>query len=280
MRTGALVVSGAALTFATGTALASQQHIHADAGGRAAFVADCGSGYTRLYRFRMRGSVPAIDEKLRLGKLATALADESGRSSYVKELAALVAKSEASTVQQPSWWPLGGGGDASPALPIILGATGGVREAIDTGKVTAKDVAAFRAALLEEFGPDRRVAFRLLPGEEEAALELSAARFVAGAVIPRLNPGLADPESAAQVGVFSAGGMSAQVAHGQVRRPHAARALLVLPVPAAVRGRGGGARVRVRVPHARARRRGQGSTRERHAQLQRLLSRPFSTRFG
>ena len=61
-------------------------------------------------------------------------------------------------------------------VPVIVGATGGVRNALDEGDVCEEDLDAFQRLLDATFGGGRRATFRLLAGEEEAACELAAVR--------------------------------------------------------------------------------------------------------
>ena len=77
--------------------------------------------------------------------------------------------------------------------PVFLGATAGLRHALEVGEVTAAEVSAFRAAL-----PDGCELHALSP-EEEAIYELRATRTLSG-----------EP-----CGMLSMGGRSMQIGHGE-----------------------------------------------------------------
>jgi hypothetical protein len=82
-------------------------------------------------------------------------------------------------------------------VPVIVGATAGVRDAIESGQIDEQGVARFRRVLAEH-----NVDFRVLSGADEARLEMKGAKFCFREAFPAAT---------GDVGVISAGGMSAQV---------------------------------------------------------------------
>ena len=87
--------------------------------------------------------------------------------------------------------------------PIVIGATAGVRQALEKGIITEAKVAMFRKALNAQFG--NRAVLRILTGQEEGEAEIAGARHVYKA----LTTGhIHDID---QASMLSAGGASGQV---------------------------------------------------------------------
>ena len=61
---------------------------------------------------------------------------------------------------------------------MVIGATGGLRTALESGAVAAATVAAFEAALAAKLGAIAH--FQILSGDDEASAELHAARYIGG----------------------------------------------------------------------------------------------------
>ena len=121
---------------------------------------------------------------------------------------------------------------------LYVGATGGVREAVETGQITPEQVVAFRSALVRAFGggvATHRVQFEVLSGEQEATWELEAAQIIWGgssnSCFPSPSSAAADseanqksesesdaagtstptPATTTTIGLFSGGGQSVQL---------------------------------------------------------------------
>lgn len=97
---------------------------------------------------------------------------------------------------------------------VVVGATGGLRKALDAGEVTPGGVDAFRVTLGRCFGKGRAQLVEL-SGEQEALLELLAVRYLATHCLPELRPsfgsGAPRPIHGDEVGCLSCGGMSSQL---------------------------------------------------------------------
>lgn len=105
---------------------------------------------------------------------------------------------------------------------LYVGATGGVRAAFESGKINEATVEAFRLALLTAFQEVPVVRFEVLPGKQEAALELSAAQIIWGAKSAAIFPSsqsqplkslssASAPAASRPIGLFSGGGQSMQL---------------------------------------------------------------------
>jgi len=86
-----------------------------------------------------------------------------------------------------------------------VGATGGLREAVESARVIQRDIEGFSGSVRERLGD--RATFQILTGEEEAYAELIATRFVA-----KRKLGLG--EGNAPVNFLSCGGMTSQIGYG------------------------------------------------------------------
>lgn len=146
-------------------------------------VIDCGSGGTRVWRQNHGGS-PAAQERIpwpgggRAPVLAQACGHAEGRAALVAALRSLVAEnSSAPASQEPV---------------VLLGATAGVRHALETGEIMQADLDALTEAL-----PLGCKLWVLTPAEE-AHYELCATRALSG-------------ESS---GMLSMGGRSMQIGSG------------------------------------------------------------------
>uniref|UniRef100_A0A7S2J9L0 Uncharacterized protein n=2 Tax=Haptolina brevifila TaxID=156173 RepID=A0A7S2J9L0_9EUKA len=90
---------------------------------------------------------------------------------------------------------------------VILGATGGVRELFESGRIDRSSIDRFIAALRDKVGPN--VEFSVLSGDMEAQCELLATRFIFGRLL----------SSHGQINLLSGGGVSCQFALGQPASP-------------------------------------------------------------
>lgn len=123
-----------------------------------ACIVDCGSCASRGETFSVRDDgliyseskfrLPALDEMLR----SASASEASEEATIVQEwIDALVAEVDDATSD------------------VVIGATGGLREALDEGAVSDRTVASFRGALEAAFGP--RAHFQVLSGSDEASAE-------------------------------------------------------------------------------------------------------------
>ena len=94
---------------------------------------------------------------------------------------------------------------------LIIGATGGMREALATGTVSRAAIGAVQQRLEASFGSTiGRVRFTCLSGEQEATWELRAAQELWGGQAERMF-GAAPKASARELGLLSGGGQSMQL---------------------------------------------------------------------
>jgi 1D-myo-inositol-triphosphate 3-kinase len=87
---------------------------------------------------------------------------------------------------------------------LILAATGGLRDALHSGKVTPTMVDEFNKALFSHKAFTGKAKFRILSGEDEALFEHKAVKYMAKQVMPTL---------AHPVGLISGGGTSSQMVY-------------------------------------------------------------------
>ena len=85
--------------------------------------------------------------------------------------------------------------------PVVLGCTAGLRDAIQTGKVSKEQLKAFEGMLHERF--PNLASFRILEGEQEGRLELEAAKYC----LQKATSAGEDIDMS-QVGLLSSGGAS------------------------------------------------------------------------
>lgn len=187
-----------------------------------ALIVDAGSGFSRSYTFRTKVSdgLPTMVKQARLpGANLVQVIKEGKGEEFVEQLEQLRAEEEADrdSIIEPEnkggWFGWLSGETAAPTssvngirdkdkkrVPVIVGATAGVRKALESEEITQESVTAFTRGL-----EARGMQFQLLTGQREAELELQAARFCFGHLMPQI---------AARIGIFSGGGMSAQVVSG------------------------------------------------------------------
>jgi len=148
-------------------------------------VVDCGSGSTRAICFTEDAELPGVasspvvsreKSSWRGDALAFALQDEVRMQGLVGLLA-----------------------EQLPEGPVLVGATAGVRHALDQGAVAPPQLESFACRLKACLGS--RASFTVLSGEEEARAEWEAVRHELGAVAARKCAGM-----------LSGGGMSCQLA--------------------------------------------------------------------
>lgn len=194
-------------------------------------VLDAGSGHTSVLWYSLEPDGAAFKvRQLRRANLKTAFAGgssyritdafEDQRDECLADAAAQLADSLRAEIEEGS-----AAGIPHPVLTIV-GATGGLRNQLDSGKVDAKSVTRFESLLvshLEASGKRMATRFFVITGEQEAAWELAAAHIMYGPLQAHMFP-VAPPESraavgagtisfrgAARFGLFSGGGSSMQI---------------------------------------------------------------------
>lgn len=167
---------------------------------RPIYVIDCGSGSSRLskYSYHKDGY---IHEDLYIPSgiiptLALSISNEN-QHNFVHKLQTALQELEASV-------------DMS-GIVLIVGATGGLRKALDEGTVTNEQVKYFKKCLHETFP---KAEFLQYTGPEEAQLELAAVRYIALHALPGAIPVFTGGRiSGGKIGTLSCGGSSSQVAY-------------------------------------------------------------------
>lgn len=152
-------------------------------------VVDCGSGSTRAIHFSDLCSAEECGPILmsrcksewRGDALASALQDEAKTEALLELLAEKI-----------------------PEGPVLVGATAGVRYALEMGLVEQPQLENFGARLRGGLGS--RARFAVLSGQDEARAEWEATRYELS-----IRDGLVDPVPASCMGMLSGGGMSCQL---------------------------------------------------------------------
>ena len=110
----------------------------------------------------------------------------------------------------------GAGATSAPPTLLIVGATGGLRSAIDEGKLGQRQVKIIRAAFVAAFQNVhslKLVKFEVVTGQQEAAWEHKAAQSIWGRERSSIFPSAATAAASAAIDInlFSGGGKSMQV---------------------------------------------------------------------
>ena len=105
------------------------------------------------------------------------------------------------------------GADA-PCCSLYIGATGGMREKLAQGQIGEGEVEAIRAGFERSFADRMRVVkFEVITGKQEAAWEYEAAQAIwGGDLAPKMFPAACAGGAAPEIGMFSGGGKSMQLA--------------------------------------------------------------------
>jgi hypothetical protein len=178
-----------------------------------AFV-DAGSGHTGIicYSYEPSGNSTTLNGLRQIAKDSIKAAN-GGNLPLTEVMAKGTPESFAEFIDQlraildsyrESWQP----------TLLYVGATGGVREAVETGKVSSADVASFRAALEAAFcATIRTVKLVVLDGVQEALYETDAAQVIWGLHSATMFPLCHNhgDNSAVSIGLFSGGGQSVQL---------------------------------------------------------------------
>ena len=197
-------------------------------GGRGGpgFVVDCGSGHSNIMLYsRSGGSGPRLAHQLARTRLSSAanasmkldemLSTEqgAGEGDMAARIGAFVDAIEAATksaLQEHTALVQCGNSTALWRPPLLLvGATGGCRDAMESGRVTAATVDALSRALQARLGDRMEVSFQCVHGDDEARWELDAAQEIWGGDAAAM---FGDAHASAPIGILSGGGQSMQVA--------------------------------------------------------------------
>ena len=168
-------------------------------------VVDCGSGWTRVEAFSRHtdDGLVWVDGRTRLDSAPLNQVLESGQGSawldtledHLVHLAAHVEESATSCAE-------------ADAVPVFIGATAGVRDAVSSGAISEAALKEFESAALAKGWE-----FTIIAGEAEAGLELEAVRYCVLEGLPageKRAPAWATP---GQIGMLSSGGMSSQLVY-------------------------------------------------------------------
>ena len=167
---------------------------------RPIYVIDCGSGSSRLSKYSYHDD-GYVHEDLYIPSgiiptLATSISKQK-QHNFVHKLRAALQDLDP--------------GASLSGIKLIVGATGGLRKALDEGTVTAKQVEYFRKCLHEAFPKSE---FLQYTGQEEAQLELAAVRYIARHALPGAIPVFTGGRaSSGAIGTVSCGGSSSQIAY-------------------------------------------------------------------
>jgi hypothetical protein len=161
-------------------------------------VVDCGSGSTRLSIYSVHDDSFVHEDRYLpsnvLPTIVSALRAPSSQQEFIQTLKEVMK-------------------EEMHDLPITIGATGGLRKALDDGEVSRQQITDFQDAIQETFGG--RAVFRELSGPDEARCELSAVQYIARHALPQSRPrySRAGTKKIEDVGMLSCGGMSSQLAY-------------------------------------------------------------------
>eukprot|EP00937_MAST-01D_sp_MAST-1D-sp2_P006519 g6519.t1 len=171
-------------------------------------MVDAGSGWTRVERFSRHAEdgLVHIDATKRLPPLADVLVaggDEPAR--WLSSLAAVVDGDSKEAGSGAGAARARASGVACPPQQLVyIGATAGLRNALQKGVVTHRQLAEFEELARGALG--ERARFAVVSGETEAAMELRAVEYCA-----RRSGALGDDGGGTPLGLMSSGGMSSQL---------------------------------------------------------------------
>ena len=171
------------------------------------YVIDCGSGSSRLSKYSYHND-GYIHEDLYIPSgiiptLAIALSKDK-QELFIEDLKNALEKLDSNT-NRPDYFS---------SMNLTIGATGGLRKALDEGIVTYSQVERFKEILHRQFENAKFVQYS---GAEEAELELAAVRYIAKHALPGAIPVFTGGRSGSgSIGVLSCGGSSSQVAYSDL----------------------------------------------------------------
>mmetsp|Transcript_36451 Transcript_36451/g.76519 ORF Transcript_36451/g.76519 Transcript_36451/m.76519 type:complete len:355 (+) Transcript_36451:93-1157(+) len=160
-------------------------------------IVDCGSGYSRVSNFYRSETnlIHATKSGTYIPALHTIMHCPEKSTEWLQQLIDIVKEVD------------------SEATQVLLGATGGVRDLISSGEITAKEVERFQELLATTPELPFKVHFLILSGDDEAKYEFVSAEYCAN------QCGFADAQeqettktaSYGNLGLLSSGGMSSQI---------------------------------------------------------------------
>ena len=168
---------------------------------RSVIVVDCGSGYSRAARYDLSSETDLIRSSKAgssIGALHAVLGCPIRSAEWITRLVKLVEEVD------------------PEACRVWIGATGGVRDLIASGDITAAEVGRFREQLLTSDELPFEATLIVLEGDDEARYEFLSAEYCAD------KCGLSDRDGGAEadrhLGLLSSGGMSSQIFVGGISR--------------------------------------------------------------
>ena len=161
-------------------------------------IVDCGSCYSRVsnfYRSSETNLIHATTSKTgsRISALHTIMHCPNKSTKWLQQLIEIVKEVD------------------SEATQVLLGATGGVRDLISSGEITAKEVERFQELLATTTELPFKAQLIILSGDDEAKYEFLSAEYCAN------QCGFVDAEeqgtttTTSNLGLLSCGGMSSQI---------------------------------------------------------------------
>ena len=177
-------------------------------------VVDCGSGHTAITCYSQTAAIKQTDKKwlshlvdkgnLPLTDIIPGSAGEAFQSStLLGRLGEFMDSLDHSLKTM----------EMSSCDILFVGATGGVRAAMEEDRMSAVDVDAIREAIVERFSPSfTMVRFEVLTGSQEATWEHVAAQTIWGGRVDTMFPTPASNSAEGiDIGLFSGGGKSMQL---------------------------------------------------------------------
>lgn len=175
--------------------------------GEPIYVIDCGSGSSRLSKYSYHED-RYIHEDLYIPSgiiptIALSLAEDK-HMYFIKRLKNALMELDSSDYKIK-------GCRYFDTMKLIVGATGGLRKALNEGFVDETQVEQFKTLLSQNFP---RAKFIQYTGTKEAELELHAVRYIAKHALPGAIPVFTGGrQGSGAIGVLSCGGSSSQVAY-------------------------------------------------------------------
>ena len=183
-------------------------------------VLDCGSGHTSVLWYGMSGRNAGKIAQLRRSKLKLPQGGNFKITDCFKlfEGHCMIAESTATFADAlvAEINDAASSGIPSPGI-VFVGATGGLRNMLDDGRLKQTQVSEFKSLLLARLAQsgEHEAKFAVITGEQESTWELAAANLIYGHLRQSMFP-RAPPRERDRFGLFSGGGssMQAQEARG------------------------------------------------------------------
>jgi hypothetical protein len=176
-------------------------------------IVDCGSGYSRVTRFHrlvvvdgddQQESEPlvrAITTKSNIPALHTVIHCPIKSLEWLQQLVEIV---------EHVVLPIDDDDERTTTQKVVIGATGGVRDLISSGEITATELDVFQN-LLPTSNLPFEASLRILSGEEEATYEFLSAEYCARQCGYYAVSEGSTNKSSRTLGLLSSGGMSSQL---------------------------------------------------------------------